>query len=217
MEIELREYQKQDFKALAEIIRETWHYDSFSSPETAVKLAEVFLSSCLVKGTYARIAVADGEIAGIILVNHVAAHRESLSDRVRQIRSALSLLLSKEGRQVARMFGRISGIDKELLREMNKDYPAEIVLFAVRSACRGNGVGKRLFESALEYIKEQKLNEFYLFTDTSCNYGFYEHQGMSRKNEKAHTFLINGREVDMRFFIYDMDFSLLSFPKIASK
>ena len=27
MQIELREYQKQDFKTVETIIRETWHYD----------------------------------------------------------------------------------------------------------------------------------------------------------------------------------------------
>ena len=31
MQIELREYQKQDFKALETIIRETWHYDDCST------------------------------------------------------------------------------------------------------------------------------------------------------------------------------------------
>ena len=47
MQIELREYQKQDFKTVETIIRETWHYDEFSSQKTAVKLARAFLSSCL--------------------------------------------------------------------------------------------------------------------------------------------------------------------------
>lgn len=44
MQIELRKYQKQDFKDLETIIRETWHYDDFSSPKTAIKLARVFLA-----------------------------------------------------------------------------------------------------------------------------------------------------------------------------
>lgn len=52
MQIELREYQKQDFKALETIIRETWHYDDFSTSKTAVKLARVFLSSCLTNYTF---------------------------------------------------------------------------------------------------------------------------------------------------------------------
>ena len=50
MEMQIREYQKQDFQPLKEIIRSTWHYDEFSSPETASRLAEVFLRSCLTRG-----------------------------------------------------------------------------------------------------------------------------------------------------------------------
>ena len=65
MQIELREYQKQDFKALETIIRETWHYDDFSTSKTAVKLARVFLSSCLTNYTFSRVAVVDGNVAGI--------------------------------------------------------------------------------------------------------------------------------------------------------
>ena len=69
MQIELREYQKQDFKALETIIRETWHYDDFSTSKTAVKLARVFLSSCLTNYTFSRVAVVDGNVAGIININ----------------------------------------------------------------------------------------------------------------------------------------------------
>lgn len=41
------------------------------------------------------------------------------------------------------------------------------------------------------------------FTDTSCNYGFYEHQGMKRQQEKKHCFDINGLPGEMSFFLYD--------------
>ena len=47
MPLQLREYQKNDFIALKNIIRKTWRYDEFSSPKTASRLADVFLRSCL--------------------------------------------------------------------------------------------------------------------------------------------------------------------------
>ena len=75
MQIELREYQKQDFKALETIIKETWHYDDFSSPKIAIKLAKVFLSSCLTNYTFSRVAVVDGNVVGIIMVNNIAKHK----------------------------------------------------------------------------------------------------------------------------------------------
>lgn len=203
MQIELREYQKQDFKALETIIRETWHYDDFSNSKTAIKLAKVFLSSCLTNYTFSRVAIVDGNVVGIILVNNIAKHKCQFSNRLLQIKSILSLYISKEGRNVSKIFGSVNGIDKQLLNENNKIYPAELALFAVSSSCRGKGIGKMLFQSALDYMKQEKLKEFYLFTDTSCNYGFYEHQGMKRRLEKQHTFNIKGQQAEMNFFIYD--------------
>lgn len=207
MQIELREYQKQDFKALETIIRETWHYDDFSSPKTAVKLARVFLSSCLTNYTFSRVAVMDGNVVGIILANNIAKHECPLSNRLLQIKSILSLYSSREGRNVSKIFGNVNGIDKQLLNENNKIYPAELALFAVGSSCRGKGIGKILFQATLDYMKQEKLKEFYLFTDTSCNYGFYEHQGMKRCLEKKHVFSIKGQQAVMNFFIYDYQLS----------
>lgn len=203
MEVQLREYQKQDFKSLENIIRQTWHYDEFASSKTAVKLARVFLSSCLTNYTFSRVAVLNGEVVGIILVNNIAKHKCCVSRRLKQIKAIASLYLSKEGRKVSKIFGNVYGIDKQLLSESSKSYPAELALFAVDASCRGKGIGKKLFQSAMDYINDEKLKEFYLFTDTSCNYGFYEHQGMVRRCEKEHVFNIKGQTARMNFFIYD--------------
>ena len=81
MQIELREYQKQDFKTVETIIRETWHYDEFSSQKTAVKLARAFLSSCLTNYTFSSVAVLEGKVVGIILVNDIQNHKCSFANR----------------------------------------------------------------------------------------------------------------------------------------
>lgn len=206
MQITFRNYQKEDFKALESIIRETWNYDKFSSPKTAGRLARVFLRSCLTNYTFSQVAVIDGKPSGIILVNHKKKHKCPTMNRIRQIQALLPLYLSREGRRVFKIFGNVNGIDKELLAECKKEYPAELALFAVDSSCRGLGVGKQLFHAALDYMKQEHLDSFYLFTDTSCNYGFYEHQNMRRCCEKAHTFTIEGQQAEMHFFLYDYQF-----------
>lgn len=203
MKITLREYQKEDFQELENIIRETWHYDEFSSSETAARLARVFLNSCLTNHTFSRVAVWNGKPVGIILCKITAGYKCPLKYRAAQIKSILSLYLSKEGRNVSKIFEKVNEIDKQLLSESNKPYPAELALFAVSSSCRGKGIGKILFQSALEHMDKTGLKEFYLFTDTTCNYGFYEHQGMIRRLEKEHTFHIKGQQRVMNFFIYD--------------
>lgn len=203
MQIKFREYQEEDFEVLESVIRETWHYDEFSSPKTATTLARVFLSSCLTNHTFSCVALVDEKPVGIILVKDIAIHRCPLKYRLKQLKSILSLYLTKEGRQVSKIFENVNGIDQELLADINKSYQAELALFAIDSSCRGKGIGKKLFDYAIDYLKKRKLTEFYLFTDTSCNYEFYEHQGMVRRGEKEHIFNINGQKANMNFFIYD--------------
>ena len=70
---------------------------------------------------------------------------------------------------------------------------------------RGKGVGKQLYQRFLQYLKKEHLDSFYLYTDTSCNYGFYEHQGMVRRCEKEHIFTVNQQRSKMTFFIYDCE------------
>lgn len=203
MNITLREYRKEDFSALQDIIRKTWHYDDFSSPKIAQNLARVFFSSCLTNSTYSRVAIDNGKPVGIILVNNKEKHKCPFGLRFQQITAIISLFLSKEGRKVSKVFENVKCIDKELLKGCEIEYPAELSLFVVDSSCRGKGIGKQLFQLALDYMKEQKLDTFYLFTDTSCNYRFYELQGMIRKGEKNLTFNMKGQSAKMNFFIYD--------------
>ena len=113
MEMQIREYQKQDFQPLKEIIRSTWHYDEFSSPETASRLAEVFLRSCLTNYTFSQVAVLDGTAAGIILVKNNKDHRCALSARFQQILSIVKLYASKEGRAVSQIFQNVNEIDEQ--------------------------------------------------------------------------------------------------------
>lgn len=167
------------------------------------------MTSCLTNYTYSKVALLDNEVVGIILVKDIAKHKCPLSNRIEQIKAIISLLASKEGRKVSKIFDSVSGIDKQLLSNTNKTYPAELALFAIKSSCRNKGIGKLLFKSALEYLDNQNIDNFYLFTDTSCNYGFYEHQGMIRRCEKEHFFTINNQKEKMNFFIYDYNLNTI--------
>ncbi len=114
-----------------------------------------------------------------------------------------SLLLSKQGRQVSKMFGGVDGIDKELLKKTGVDYPGELAFFAIDESCRGKGLGRKLFEALVRYMQSQDISRFYLFTDTSCNYAFYEHLGMMRQAEKQQTIQAGKEQGEMTFFLYD--------------
>lgn len=202
-QIILREYLKTDQKALEDVVRSTWNYDRFCSPKTAAKMAKAFLYSCLNDQTFTQVAVLNGEPVGIIMGKNTEALHCPLSLRIKWIASIISLCISKEGRKMLKMFSGIDGIDQELLSQCKEKYKGEVEFFAISETCRGKGIGKKLFLSVVQYMKSQNINQFYLFTDTTCNYPFYEHMGLKRQGEKKHAIDVKGQKEDTTFFIYD--------------
>lgn len=202
-QIILRKYEKNDHDALSDIIRRTWNYDSFCSPKTAKALAGIYLDNCLANQTYTNVAIVDGTPAGIIMGKNIRTHKTSLRFRLRLLCSLIPFLLSKEGRESAHFFKDINQIDEALLKDSGKNYQGEVAFFAVSPEYRGMELGKMLFQSLQQYMKQEEINDFFLFTDTTCNYPFYERQGLKRRGEKSYSFQAEGKKQEMTFFIYD--------------
>lgn len=203
MNILLRDLKWDDLKALEDVIRVTWNYDRFASPKTAKKLAKVYLASCLANQTFSRIAEADGLPVGVILGKDIENHHCPFKYRMRQILGIIQLLMMKEGRQLLKFYQAIDGVDQKLLEQCDKPYKGEVALFALSPEYRGLGLGKQLFHSLLQYMAQKGIPSFYLFTDTSCNFGFYEHQGMIRRQQYRCTVSLKGQTATMEFYLYD--------------
>ena len=198
-----RNYKNEDRQALEDIIRITWNYDKFGSPKTAARLARVYLNSCLANQTFTQVASVNGRPVGVIMGKNIKKYRRSPILAIKLFASIISLYSTKEGREVSKIFGCVSGIDDGLLESCQKDYQGEVAFFAINSVYRGKGIGKKLFQSLLSYMKAENISRFFLFTDTSCNYQFYEHQGMIRRCQKEHTFEVGAQKSSMSFFLYE--------------
>ncbi|MDO4276850.1 MAG: GNAT family N-acetyltransferase [Eubacteriales bacterium] len=202
-EITLRQFLPEDSAALETIIRETWNYDQLCSPKTAARLAKVYLYSCLTNQTFTQVALYKGVPVGIIMGKNNSTHKCPVNLRLKQFFSVISLYISREGRNVSNIFKNVSTIDKELLQKSPLTYDGEVAFFAVSPRYRGKGIGKILFNSLLEYMRSENIHIIYLYTDTTCNYAFYEYQGMYRRCQKTHTFQIGPQQSQMTFFLYD--------------
>ena len=203
MKVFYRHYNKKDRFALENIIREAWNYDRLASPETARQLARVFLTSCLANSTYTRVAIVNGEVKGIIALKNKKQYKRSWKKSFDQMIAILQLLMNKEGRKVMRLFGSVSDLDQMLLQEVDVEYEGELSLFVLDKECRGAGIGKKLYQEGMRYLNENEIDSFHLFTDTSCNYGFYESRGLLRRIEHTKEVFVNGEKAPMTFFIYD--------------
>lgn len=61
---------------------------------------------------------------------------------------------------------------------------AELELFMVNPDVRGAGVGGALWRQLLAALRSMDVRAFFLHTDSSCDYGFYDHKGLARVAER---------------------------------
>lgn len=202
--VRLRELKRGDLPALEAVVRKTWSYDKFAGPATAGRLAKLYLASCLANQTYARVAEVNGVPVGLILGKNRSLRRCPVRYRIRQTAALCGLLLQREGREILKFYKGVDAIDDRLLRQCGKEYGGEVALFALAPEYRGMGIGKLLFTALLDYMRGEGIREFYLYTDTSCNFGFYEHQGMTRRQRYRQSVSLKGQKGEAEFYLYDM-------------
>ena len=64
---------------------------------------------------------------------------------------------------------------RDLIAEDN-----ELILFINDPSVRGQGVGATMLLRFEDYLRAQGARDYYLFTDTTCTYGYYERHGFTR-------------------------------------
>lgn len=210
--VHIRRMTRSDYPQLVELVRQTWYEDTDADGQglsddvqdhvVALRLAAIDAQDCLARATHAAVAERDGRIIGVILGSDPArvARTQRTRHRLRQIRLALPLLASSAGRAGLMEQFAILQADRTLVRAVGKTYPAEIALFLVAPESKGLGVGGKLFAHMLGTFHEHGIHEYFLFTDTSCDYGFYEHKGL-RRMAAEHIDSAHGEPLDC--FLYE--------------
>lgn len=204
-EVVFREIKPEDYPALEKIISDTWGYEKFSSPPLAKQLTKLYLQSCLAVQSFNKVAVYQEKAVGIIMAKSNHAYRPSFKQNLKTLKIAWPLLFKKESRKLAKLFWKFEKTDQALLAECGEKFQGELVFFAVDQNVRGLGIGKALFSQAQAYLKSENIPQFYLYTDSTCNYQFYEHQGLERIGEKAFS-LAPHHLGEILFYLYRYQF-----------
>lgn len=182
--VTFREYRKSDAPCLENVVRKTWKYDMYFTERTSRLTAGAYLASCLSEQTFNRVALINDKPVGIIMAKSPSKQKLLFAHFWNALKNIALLAINKDGRKSLNMYKHINSVDSKLLKEGLKKYDGELVFFVLDEDCRGRGIGKSLFHFAIDYFRNENLKNFYLYTDTTCNYGFYEHNGLTRKGEK---------------------------------
>lgn len=201
-----RQIEKKDYSKIKQLISSAFQVHRFAEKKHIVNsVLEVYMRHCLIESSFSQVAILDGEVVGVILGR--AEHQPKLSQRFlhqtvafyHQVKIALTALgdLTK----VLEYF-KISRAYAELKSRCSKTFSGEVTLLIVSKKCRGLGVGKKLFSDFKSYLQEHKVFSFYLYTDSSLSFGFYERQGMLREGVEKITLNKQPTAYNLDIYLY---------------
>jgi len=202
----IRDVETGDVLGIKKVICEVWNWASIIEGEDALGAAVgLYLNQILYNGTFGRVAVLDGRVVGVIFgyVNDVEPkYRMLLEDGTAH---ALTLLGASETvrKSVHESFSKVEDAYEKLLGGMDGEYDGTLDFLILGKEAQGLGIGKSLWLALKDYFLENNAKAVYLYSDTECNFGFYESQGFERKRELEATFFFDGEPYVTKQFLYE--------------
>ncbi|WP_165496216.1 GNAT family N-acetyltransferase [Alloscardovia theropitheci] len=216
----LRPVQARDFDVLSRIMFDTWYADE-SVNETNVsqfkQMARFDVAHYLETSTHAMVAVqkdehqlsandgADEEtVLGVAMWRndsdwfHGTTQKHLADDELKH-----AYKRQEEDHEFATMLDEFLADAQrtiELSKKAADQSEAELRLFMMDESARGKGVGKKLLSYAEKSMKDSGAQQYYLYTDSTCDYGFYDYIGMTRTAEAFNVPGPSGEPLDK--FIY---------------
>lgn len=203
----IRDVEVKDVLAIKHAIDEVWCFsDIIEGEELLNATIGLYLNQILYHATFGRVAVLNGKVVGVIfgIVNGEAAkYRKLLEDGTAH---AITWLGASEQEQkgIYEYFSKQKEVYKQLSNNLLDHYDASLDFLVLTEAAQGLGIGKKLWASLKAYFEEKNAKTVYLYTDTECNFGFYEHQGFTRKREQEVDFDFEGHIFKVTNFLYDI-------------
>lgn len=204
--IKYRPIGGKDYFAVGEIINQAFGLYRYVSDEKALDCFKLqYVYSCLSEATYNCVAEQDGKIIGVIMGNansdyKILPHFKYIFRTVQY-----EIKMKYYGRKLKNGiedYKRLHKIYHNFSEKHKGEFDGVLTLFAVNESCRGLGVGTKLLSELSEYLKSKNTKRIYLYTDTTCNYGFYEHKGFERLEEQPLAMTKDGKPFQMNVFLY---------------
>lgn len=202
MKINYRLFQWTDIDPLVSIINEVWQLDELcGSFDKGIIFSKLYLYEVLKDSTDIYVAVNEEDIIiGMIVLSLNVRDKLKIPIKYWEYLCIHPSLDLEEGDYYKNRILDYKNKCIALLKQHHLSFDAEIVLFATANKYQKMGIGNYLFNWAKEKIRQEKCLSYYLYTDTSCHYEYYDHQGMERigsyqadDNEEFKIFLYGGK------------------------
>ncbi|MCL1993048.1 MAG: GNAT family N-acetyltransferase [Spirochaetes bacterium] len=207
-EIVIRDVEEADWPQIKKMIDDTWGFSDLFESEGATDAAlGLYFNQVLYNTSFGKAALVGGRLAGIIFGyanGELPKFRMMMEDPAAHIMSLLNMK-EYERQNINEFMTKLGGAYEGLLEE-GGDYDGTLDFLVVSEEARGLKIGARLWEEVKAYFQEKKARAIYVFTDTECNFGFYEHLGFSRRAQTPLTYVFAGERLEVEVYLYDYKF-----------
>ena len=196
----------EDFERLAVLLGRTWLPEFDEAAQRAA--SQIELAHYLAQTTWSLLAERAGEILGAVLLSeHGAAATDDAGWT--ELEARLTRAAEKDPGLAEAVRTEMDGVREEA--ELEHDYlaggplgaDAAVKLLIVSPDVKGLGLGGKLFSAALERLRETGAAGYHLLTDDSCDFGFYEHKGLTQAmRRRSHAYWPGVDPEKDEFYVY---------------
>ena len=182
-ELTWREFGPEDFEGTAELMGRTWLAEFDEAAQRAA--SQIELAHYLAEATWGLVVERGGKILGTVLAVEPDREAAAAADWA-ELETRLTRAAEKDPQLAEAVRVEMGGVHEEA--ELEREYAAggprgadaAVKLLIVSPDAKGLGLGGRLFSAALDHLREAGAAGYHLLTDDSCDFGFYEHRGLTQ-------------------------------------
>ena len=203
--VAIRKVRGSDVEFVREMIGSVWQIERFSDREGIIyQSLEANRCRMMCHADFIRIAECDGHPAGIVAAS---MGRVPLMQRCRYVlpwhyHRLRALAACGDDARTVKAYFAVEDSYEKLLERVSGNLGSELILFAVDRSIRGRGIGGRLMQAYTEECRRRKIEDMYLFTDTFCDYGYYDHNGFELRGSEHLQLELAHERIDHTTFLY---------------
>ena len=204
-----RAFAPEDFERVAVLLGRTWLPEFDEAAQRAA--SQIELAHYLAQTTWSLLAERAGEVLGAVLLAERGAAATGDAGWA-ELEARLTRAAEKDPELAEAVRTEMDGVREEA--ELERDYlaggplgaDAAVKLLIVSPDAKGLGLGGRLFSAALEHLREAGAAGYHLLTDDSCDFGFYEHKGLTqamRRRSRAYWPGVDPEKDEFHVYVYE--------------
>lgn len=197
--ITVRSFQRTDISYFSEVINRVWGVELAEDLSKSFRFSKALLLYYLTQQNFAKVALYKGQPVGVILAQD--EHEKKRKNTRYQLQFWTLQMASRFDKRQKKAIKKTDAIDQQLLDDSPGHYQAEIKLLIVNPEYQNLKIGRELLLYTMHHLAARWVDSVYLFTDSTCNYNFYDRMGMVQRS-KITTTVDEGSQTN-DYFLYD--------------